>query len=83
MEIVNTKRELKRVLKEHGLTSTPLPSLPVTIGNLTIECGHERFDSPRSAGKGMTDWYDTCKLCGKRRWVRYDKHNHIVHGPWY
>jgi hypothetical protein len=66
--VVNNANELREVLISLGLTPTPLPSLPVTVCDVTIVCGHKNYNTPLDhANYGIEE----CKLCGAIRkvWV--------------
>ena len=79
--IVSTKKQIKEVLEKNGLTSTPLPTLPVTIKNISIECNHKYFEQPDNAGKGLTEWFEICKCCGSQRKTWYSDDG-IHHTTW-
>jgi len=80
---VGTKTQLKKVLRNNGLTPTQLPELPVVIGNVRIECAHTRLDVPRNAGRGLTSWTNVCRTCGKRQDVWYGQGNRMQESSWY
>jgi len=78
---VNTKKELINALEAANLTPTPLPTLPVEVNDLRIECGHADFAQPENAGRGLTSWYETCNLCGANREAYYSRSG-LEHRAW-
>ena len=78
---ITTKGELRKELRKLGLTATPLPDLPVTIGDVTIKCSHARFTAPKTAGKGLTSWFDVCNTCGAMRKAWYSRYG-LERGEW-
>jgi hypothetical protein len=78
---VGTIKQLKAALTDAGLTPTPLPTLPVEVGDLRIECAHSQYSMPSNAGKGLTSWYEVCRLCGAQRQAYYSRQG-LEHSSW-